>query len=108
MRISDWSSDVCFPISESNIRHKDVIILQRKAGDRKNVLQGNGLNVGSRNRFRHISVEQAYVVVARPRAVADAHREKPDERKRGVKGKSGSVRVDHGGGRSIKKKKTKE
>src|SRR3546814_18778192 len=97
MRISDWSSDVC----SSDLR----------LAEPPNA--GSGPDLGL-SRFLLFRVQHPAAAVRRqagtPRAqfgrrAGGDHRQAAD-RKSGVLGKSGSVRVDLGGARIIKKKKS--
>src|SRR3546814_16833758 len=102
MRSSDWSSDVC---SSDHIRHQEPADVAgdpaRRLGVERLVpatcspLEGPGdeqVAVGRVVGIRHRRLRTGLV----PPGVTD--------RKRVVKGKSGSVRVDLGGRRIIKKK----
>src|SRR3546814_18718999 len=108
MRISDWSSDVCSsylfadqlcrlagnPV-ERHLTAIDGLLrqlpgLEETRGPKPDVqAHGKGL------RF--------HVLIMPPDAIARCV-EREADRKRGVEGQSGSIRVEFGGGRNIKKK----
>src|SRR3546814_15651154 len=98
MRISDWSSDVC----SSDLKHPDddrgEQAGKRQTGDRAEFLADDGIDIiGMRLGQLHLH-----------RALAGAGAEQsPRDRKSVVEGQRVSVRVDLGGRRIIKKKKTK-
>src|SRR3546814_14147855 len=119
MRISDWSSDVCS--SDLFAVHRDPHVLRRPLDQRlggQDVLDLGGADAEGERAER--TVRRGVAVAAddrhaglgqpllRPDDVDDAltdvvYREVRANRKSVVKGESGSVRVDLGGGRSIKK-----
>src|SRR3546814_18203187 len=94
MRISDWSSDVC----SSDLRFL-LAVRCRFAGARTQYRPGDEPRAGEPCAFR-------------PRYLRSEHRVRPGrgcaDRKSVVSGKSVSVRVDLGGRRIIKKKKTND
>src|SRR3546814_13227760 len=95
MRISDWSSDVCSSDLWPDARNEAAVtlqILRRLLG----VEDHSGVEEGEEDDARAIErhIEQ--------RAVLEILVERDDkDRKRVVKGKSGSVRLDLGGSRRI-------
>src|SRR3546814_18066605 len=111
MRISDWSSDVCSS-DLPNSRANAGTLSSRK-------VQITGLFAGRRARVTpSLTIRASHRIGApaasawRPAVPAPSGNCRPSmastERKSGVEGKSVSVRVEHGGRRTIKKKnKTK-
>src|SRR3546814_15907959 len=112
MRISDWSSDVC----SSDLFGIEV------DGERLFEVDGDlraGLDIDGRERLpvqlvhpvRHVAhatgQDAAHGLVARDADAADGTvgADVGQDRKTVGWGKSGSVRVDHGGARTLKKKK---
>src|SRR3546814_14518301 len=110
MRISDWSSDVCS--SDLKVFSQLGRWKQHKK-DGKPVLIGVGGCVASQEgeaivkRAPYVDLVFGPQTLHRLPQLIDAQRAsgKPQDRKSVVSGKSGSVRVDLGGRRSIKKKK---
>src|SRR3546814_16827685 len=111
MRISDWSSDVCSSDLRSlNVRQKLLPLFfrlgGRHCGGRSNRCD-SGLN-------GHLSRSCGLGINAKMEALEGVEDERLDvtpveaDRKSVVEGKRGSVRVDLGGRRLIKKKKTTE
>src|SRR3546814_11924966 len=101
MRISDWSSDVCssdlLPGQPEGALRDDVALdLVGDAVDRRGRREHEGLGV-------HAGL---YAVPVGKRAVGAEDLDPEPDRKSVVSGKSVSVRVDPGGRRIIKKKKT--
>src|SRR3546814_14128253 len=109
MRISDWSSDVC----SSDLGTPALGRLARPGIDQVEGIPRHGLRsrgdggarlagiMGAAEEFQHIRIEALHA----DRQPVDAGRGKGD-RKSVVSGTSVSVRVDLGGRRIIKKKKT--
>src|SRR3546814_16557670 len=109
VRISDWSSDVC----SSDLRLEIFLVqtgARRLAGDAKDRdrVGGGGVKAGDHVRTGGTGCADADADVAVLGAgIALGHMRSALERKSGGEGKSGSVRVDLGGRRTIKKKTTK-
>src|SRR3546814_12575330 len=111
MRISDWSSDVCSSdLLVDRICHSSLMI-----ADFRNGTFGENLTIWSCHftaRFGAASISGAKALVRTPNVTRhDYVSGRPDtvhwisiDRKRGVLGKSVSVRVELGGRRLIKKK----
>src|SRR3546814_14534903 len=101
MRISDWSSDVC----SSDLHAEAPDLLGREQRRLGNLLRGRvrgHLGIAEEERA---TLQDEY---AQGRCVADAGLQPDDierDRKSGVSGKSGAVRVELGGVRIIKNKK---
>src|SRR3546814_19593185 len=101
MRISDWSSDVC-----------SSDLLTREGERVRMVCFSFGAVIGSvasgllGDRVSSFTGVGAAGFGKRGRVTEDMIRITPDDRKSGVSGKRVSVRVDLGGRRIIKKKKT--
>src|SRR3546814_17120395 len=103
MRISDWSSDVC--CSDLVRRHAGSGALRRNAGaDLRRDCRKRQNDQGSG------ATDRAEQELAYHRTILRGDRRESrsrKDRKSVVEGKSGSVRVDLGGRRIIKKKNTK-
>src|SRR3546814_18028822 len=95
MRISDWSSDVC---SSDLVAFSDFARLSQS-----NTFTGANQNVSGTS-ARWTATDGG--VTARLMAESSSSAVEVGDRKSVVSGKSVSVRVDLGGGRIIKKKKT--
>src|SRR3546814_18429413 len=97
MRISDWSSDVCSSDLLCKAQGGSEIKAAEPPGKTDQTRHDADLTMKAlRHQLEH-------------RAIADAQRQHcydEEDRKSVVEGKSVSVRVDLGGSRSIKKKKT--
>src|SRR3546814_13441640 len=108
MRISDWSSDVCSSdLRRARSRAADVEGTHRQLGTRlTDRLCGNDAD-----RFAEVdamTTGQVTAIAVRAdaeRQLAGDRRTHPEDRKRVVEGKTGSVRVDFVGSRIFKKKK---
>src|SRR3546814_11820828 len=100
MRISDWSSDVC----------SSDLIMQQPDGAAiaaaKDMLDGGSLVILREERRPYMIVELVFPGGKGPVARHDQPIDQSRDRKSVVSGKSVSVRVDPGGRRIIKKKKT--
>src|SRR3546814_17553794 len=93
LRISDWSSDVC----SSDLTHRHRLADRGRPGD--------GACAGAFARHR-ANGERWQWIACRPALAVPADRRQGD-RKSVVQGKRVSVRVDFGGRRIIKKKKSR-
>src|SRR3546814_19884444 len=107
MRIRDWSSDVC----SSDLSKAEII---KSADGKELVMRLDGASVADTQMMAAapelldalknlIDAHDRYMGASRPDATATT-----TERKRGVKGKSVSVRVAPGGRQDIKKKQQKK
>src|SRR3546814_17754275 len=106
MRISDWSSDVCSSDLLTSRRVNAQVDLKPKRGF---LLPRNAAQYRSRNcgdEHRQDIFQQTVSGQLEQSALAQLILT-PIDRKSVVEGKSGAVRVDIGGRRIIKKKKTK-
>src|SRR3546814_18369151 len=101
MRISDWSSDVCSSDLQPG-HHEQVVSEPRHGVDRRaqGALAGRGITVECTAQVMH---GQPHQDEGEHEAQTRTHAE---DRKSVVKGKSVSVRVDHGGSGIIKKTNT--
>src|SRR3546814_15333680 len=119
MRISDWSSDVCSSDLHLCQRFSGVCALGTKGSAlRTRVSQLMLLPCVRRGSRPRVLLHRRERGQAHPRRGARSDRRSPSRRRRrrrrgrspppdrksGVEGKGGSVRVDHGGRRTIKKK----
>src|SRR3546814_19588475 len=120
MRISDWSSDVCS--SDLGAVCDDLDSIQRRERNRRNIdaLYGTVIRnaVPVDERKRRVGPQSTQVkrggraailiptlcATSGNAGVLTAPQLLRYDRKHVVSGKSGAVRVDHGGGRIIKKK----
>src|SRR3546814_18706904 len=109
MRISDWSSDVCSSDLDRRNRRDGGDLRVGRAADAIGAGGGHrarlyfGLNRQFHPPFAPELVEGlSFTSAAKGRTVL---RQAKQDRKSVVQGKSGSVRVDLGGRRNIKKKK---
>src|SRR3546814_18945899 len=98
MRISDWSSDVCSSDLPGTDQFYDAYISMGQTAE--NVAARHGIAREDQERLAVDSHAKA------ARAQADGLLAGEKDRKSVVAGKRVSVRVDLGGGRSIKKKNT--
>src|SRR3546814_12682696 len=109
MRISDWSSDVCSSDLAAPYWVARPLSHQRAAGDRDQHLQRGPAGAEPALPCRRGCHPVRALGAQRLRHLAETGRSSyhlPPDRKSVVEGKSVSVRVDLGGRRSIKKKKT--
>src|SRR3546814_12673213 len=100
MRISDWSSDVCS--SDLRSGHREEGPAARPTTDECHVRAAARTAGGISCAERRLAAFRVPVTPPAPdgiRAVPDSE----EDRKSGVEGKSGSVRVDLGGRRILKK-----
>src|SRR3546814_15200761 len=107
MRISDWSSDVCS--SDLPRPMRPTAIAAMAPDHRVRACFDSCVGMGVEPWMQACAWYEASRSAARHRWTCRKSRPAPDalqDRKRDVKGKSVSVRVDPGGRRSIKKKKT--
>src|SRR3546814_19312162 len=125
MRISDWSSDVCSSDLLGLVLVEPVAAQQRAVGVMRGLLgrrfaaaqlvdhEGRVVVATGQQPRRHSTAEILQVLLGQLVLLAAADqqdaavRQLGRDRKRVGKGKSGSVRVDLGGRRNIKKKKNK-
>src|SRR3546814_14059686 len=112
MRISDWSSDVCSP--DLALRERDHLGSgtqdpRADGGEEVELQLGGSRPRATRDEGVEDSAEDVIGERSEGAAVGGAERveELGADRKRDVKGQSGSVRVDLGGGASTKKKNTR-
>src|SRR3546814_14323184 len=103
MRISDWSSDVC---------SSDLLVIpsfgqDHAVGDNLDLAAIVGREDAPSLAILHVSVDHGGRDASVPKCISNVNgmSDSRTDRKSVVKGKSGSVRVDLGGRRIIKKKK---
>src|SRR3546814_14439282 len=104
MRISDWSSDVCssdLAAGHTRRGRPEALHLHHRPLQRQGRERGGDVTTAAR---------PARPGPAHPRSARSPARRRPQDRDRKsvVSGKSGAVRVDLGGRRIIKKKKTRQ
>src|SRR3546814_13606103 len=102
MRISDWSSDVCSSDLRASLRWRPDD--RRDGGDRRRLAAGLLSEAGGPARHA-VDAAGAALRVATAPAGRRGEARTAGGRKGGVSGKRGSVRVDLGGRRILKKKK---
>src|SRR3546814_19546816 len=97
MRISDWSSDVC---SSDLVEHLVGLVEHRDAQRRQ--VERPAFEMVAQPARR--ADDDMHALIQRPAFLAGVHAADAGDRKSGVEGKRGSVRVDLGGSRVMKKK----
>src|SRR3546814_21130357 len=108
MRISDWSSDVC----SSDLRrgHRQAALRYVWQAGAGGVYRGRGARRQSIFLMSSVTRAESARRIEQLRTIIERHNHDyyglDEGRKSVVQGTSGSVRVDLGGGRSLKKKKT--
>src|SRR3546814_20973332 len=108
MRISDWSSDVC----SSDLESRFQTIVTQSSAQANTHSPGGAINQpffanNTQGSIQQVSSTTSIAVVGGGFIPVSKKNGENADRKSVVKGKSGSVRVDLGGRRAIKKKKQK-
>src|SRR3546814_15279932 len=109
MRISDWSSDVCSSDLGARCRTHDRTQLFGRRWGRPATGSAQGWSMRGGRRMGAAMV--ALVIAILPgafRLLPTSHRVERADRKSVVEGKSGSVSVDRGGRRNLKKTKKRQ
>src|SRR3546814_15349220 len=105
MRISDWSSDVC---SSDLARAEQPAVVAAGDGVQAGRLAAVGMHAGVHQRTFNVArpISTSTTEMIQKRTITRGSGQPLRDRKSVVEGKSVSVRVDLGGRRNLKKKKS--